>query len=72
MEWDRIERNWAHFKGNARRHWGRLSDAQLEHIEGKRERLAASLQQAYGVSSNMAEKQLAEWQNAQKNKSPFK
>ena len=33
MEWDRIERNWSHFKGNARRHWTRLSEAQLEHIE---------------------------------------
>ena len=72
MEWDRIERNWSHFKGNARRHWTRLSEAQLEHIEGKRERLAASLEETYALSKESAEKQLAEWQNAQKDKGPFR
>ena len=72
MDWDRIERNWHHFKGNARRHWVKLSDKQLDAIGGKRERLAGKIQEVYGISTETAEKQLAAWQHAQKEKSPFR
>jgi uncharacterized protein YjbJ (UPF0337 family) len=72
MDWDRIERNWQHFKGNARRHWHKLTDEQLEAIAGKRDELAGKIQEVYGVSKDIAEKQLAEWQKAQREKSPFK
>ena len=72
MNWDRIEGNWKHFKDNARRHWARLTDAQLELIAGKRDQLAGKIQEVYGVSKEIAEKQLSAWQSAQKESSPFK
>jgi uncharacterized protein YjbJ (UPF0337 family) len=72
MDWERIEGNWAHFKGNARRHWSKLTDEQLELVAGKRDRLAGKIQEVYGVSSEIAEKQLAEWQRAQRERSPFR
>ena len=66
MEWDRIAGNWLHFKGNALRHWRRLSAGQLDAIAGRREQLALEIQQTYSLSVEQAEKQLAAWQQAQK------
>lgn len=66
MEWDRIAGNWRHFKGNALRHWRKLSAGQLDAIAGRREQLALEIQQAYRLSVEQAEKQLAAWQQAQK------
>ena len=72
MDWARIAGNWAHFKGNALRHWRRLTAAQLEAIAGSREQLATHIQEAYRLSSEQAEKQLASWQQAQKERYFFK
>lgn len=72
MNWARIEANWKHYKGNAKRHWVKLSDEQLDTIAGKRELLAGKIQEVYGLSPEIAEKQLVSWQSAQKENSPFK
>ena len=72
MNWERIEANWTHYKGNAKRHWVKLSDAQLDTIAGKRELLAGKIQEVYGLSPEVAEKQLGSWQSAQKENRPFK
>ena len=72
MDWDRIAGNWQHFKGNARRHWVKLTDEQLDLIAGRRDQLAGKIQELYGISREMAEKQLAAWQAAQKENSPFR
>jgi len=72
MNWERIHENWHHFKGNARRHWAKLSPEQLDVIAGNREQLAEKIREVYGVSPETAEKQLASWQSAQREHSPFK
>ena len=61
MNWDRIEGNWKQFKGNAKQQWGKLTDDQLDVIAGK-------IQEAYGVTKDAAEKQLAEWQTRMKDR----
>jgi len=72
MEWDRIEGKWQHFKGNALLHWGKLTVDQLDASSGKREQLARKIQEAYRISGEEAEKQLAAWQHAQKERHPFR
>ena len=61
MNWDRIEGNWKQFKGSARQQWGRLSEDDLEVVAGKRDHLAGKIQEAYGITREASEKQLAEW-----------
>lgn len=68
MNWDRIEGNWKQFKGNAKQQWGKLTDDQLDVIAGKRTQLSGKLQEAYGISKEVSEKQITEWQNNQKDK----
>ncbi len=66
MNWDRIEGNWKQFKGNVKQQWGKLTDDQLDVILGKRDQLAGRIQESYGITKDEAEKQLAEWQDRQK------
>ena len=68
MNWDRIEGNWKQFKGNAKEQWGKLTDDQLDVIAGKRDVLAGKIQETYGLSKDLAETQLAEWEKRMKEK----
>ncbi len=63
MKWDLISTNWEEFKGKARQHWAMLTVAQLDAAAGHRDRVAASIQQAYGISKHAAEWQLSGWQH---------
>ncbi len=62
MNWDRIEGNWKQLKGNAKEQWGKLTDDQLDVINGQRQQMAGKIQELYGVTKQEAEKQIADWQ----------
>jgi uncharacterized protein YjbJ (UPF0337 family) len=62
MNWDRIEGNWKQFKGSALQHWGKLTDHQLDVVAGKRDLLLGRIQEAYGITKEETEKQLADWE----------
>jgi uncharacterized protein YjbJ (UPF0337 family) len=66
MNWDRIEGNWKQLKGNVKQQWGKLTDDHLEVIAGKRDQLVGTIPEAYGVTKDEAEKQIADWQHTQK------
>ena len=56
MNWDRVEGNWKQFKGQVQQKWGKLTDDDLDVIEGKRTELAGRLQERYGYAKHEAEK----------------
>jgi uncharacterized protein YjbJ (UPF0337 family) len=64
MNWDRVEGNWKQFKGKARQQWGKLTDDDLEVIEGKRTELSGKLQARYGYAKDEAEKNIDTWLNS--------
>ncbi|MEN3378147.1 MAG: hypothetical protein V7604_3502 [Hyphomicrobiales bacterium] len=64
MNWDRVEGNWKQFKGKARQHWGKLTDDDLDVIEGKRTELSGKLQARYGYAKDEAEKNIDTWLNS--------
>ncbi len=66
MNWDRIEGNWTQFKGSVREQWGKLTDDQFDVIAGKREHLVGKIQETYGITKEETEKQIAAWQERQK------
>ena len=63
MNWDRVEGNWKVFKGKVQQQWGKLTNDDLDVIEGKRTELAGRLQQRYGVAKDDAERQIDAWLN---------
>jgi uncharacterized protein YjbJ (UPF0337 family) len=65
MQWDRIESNWAHYRGIVKQRWSRLDDMGLDSIKGKRARLATLLQEEYGINEGESDEQIAAWQDSQ-------
>ncbi len=62
MAWDRVEGNWKQLKGKAQEKWGKLTNDQLDVINGRRETLAGKIQEAYGIGKDEAERQIADWE----------
>jgi uncharacterized protein YjbJ (UPF0337 family) len=62
MNWDRISGNWTQWKGRVRERWGKLTDDQLDVVAGRREQLSGRIQDAYGLSSDEADRQLRNWE----------
>ena len=62
MEWERISANWSHWRDRVRERWSRLSELELTAIAGRRDQLAARIQDTYGLSPEETERQLLNWE----------
>ena len=58
INWDQLKGNWTQFKGHVRQQWGKLTDDEIDQIEGQREILIGKLQERYGIAREEAEKQV--------------
>ena len=58
INWDQMKGNWTQFKGHVRQQWGKLTDDEIDQIEGQREILIGKLQERYGIAREEAEKQV--------------
>lgn len=58
MNWDVIKGNWNQFKGKAKVQWGKLTDDELDQIEGNRDQLIGRLQERYGYARDQAEREV--------------
>ncbi len=50
--------NWKQLKGKVREEWGKLTDDDLDQVEGKAEQLVGKIQERYGYQRAEAEKQV--------------
>lgn len=64
MNWDKIKGNWKQFKGQARTRWGKLTDDELDVIQGNREILVGKLQERYGIAKDQAEQQVRDFETS--------
>jgi uncharacterized protein YjbJ (UPF0337 family) len=64
MNEDQIKGNWKQFKGKVKEKWGKLTDDDLDVIEGRSEQLVGKLQERYGIAKQEAEKQYKEFVNS--------
>lgn len=63
MNWDRLEGSWKQYKGAIKENWGRLTDDNVDVIDGKRQQLVGRIQEQYGVAKNVAEQQVDDFLN---------
>jgi len=70
MNWLLVEQNWPQFKGVVKARWFQFSDEQLQSIGGKRPQLLAKIQETYGVSRAMAEREIKTFEARNKNFKP--
>ncbi len=66
MNWDRIAGNWKQLNGALREHWGRFTVDESLILAGKRMQAAGLQQERYGISKDMAQRALAEFQYRQR------
>lgn len=61
MNWDRIEGNWKQFRGKVLQQWGKLTNDDLDLVEGRRVELVGRIQERYGIAKDDAERQVDTW-----------
>jgi uncharacterized protein YjbJ (UPF0337 family) len=64
VNWDQIEGKWKQVKGRAQQKWGRLTDGDLEVIEGSRNELVGKIQERYGMARDAAEAEVDDWRRS--------
>ena len=62
MNSDIIAGNWKETKGKVKQQWGKLTNDQLDVIDGKREELTGEIQKAYGISRDEAQQQVQDFE----------
>jgi uncharacterized protein YjbJ (UPF0337 family) len=61
MNTDQMSGKWKQMKGAAKQQWGKLTDDDLQVIDGKRDTLIGKLQERYGMAKEEAQKKADEW-----------
>jgi uncharacterized protein YjbJ (UPF0337 family) len=66
MNTDVLKGKWLQLKGEVRRQWGKLTDDDLDQIEGNSEKMVGKLQERYGWARNDAEREVNDFLARQK------
>ncbi|NLD71634.1 MAG: CsbD family protein [Chloroflexi bacterium] len=59
MTEDILKGRWKQLRGEIRKQWGRLTDDDIDALEGESDRLLGVLQERYGYSRQRAEEELS-------------
>ncbi|WP_366556315.1 CsbD family protein [Aquibaculum sediminis] len=63
MNSDKLAGNWKQLRGKAQEKWGKLTNDDLDVIEGQRDQLVGRIQELYGKSKEEAEREVDEFSN---------
>lgn len=61
MNWDQVQGKWKQMKGSVKQQWGKLTDNDLEIIDGQKDKLVGRLQERYGITKEEASRQIQDW-----------
>jgi uncharacterized protein YjbJ (UPF0337 family) len=61
-----LKSRWAGLRGRVRQQWGKLSDEDLDQIQGDADALREKVQEVYGRSREQAEQELERWLGRQR------
>ncbi len=61
MNEDILTGKWTALKGRIREQWGKLTDDDLDQIQGRSEQLIGSIQERYGIARDEAQRQVDEF-----------
>ncbi len=62
MNDDIIKGHWKQFTGKVKENWGKLTNDDLDTIDGKREQLVGKIQERFGIARDEADKQVKNWE----------
>jgi uncharacterized protein YjbJ (UPF0337 family) len=61
MNSDQLQGKWKQMKGSVKERWGKLTDDDINVIDGKHDQLIGKIQEKYGIARDVAQKQVDEW-----------
>ena len=61
MNQDVLKGKWMQLKGEVRTQWGKLTNDDLDQIEGNTEKLVGKLQERYGYAREQAQEEYDRW-----------
>lgn len=61
---DIIEGKWENFKGDVQKKWGKLTNDDLDKINGNLSKLSGKIQEKYGQSKAEADKAVQDWKES--------
>jgi len=61
MNQDTLKGQWTQLKGAVREQWGKLTNDDVDQIQGKAEQLVGKIQERYGVARDEAQRQVDSW-----------
>lgn len=64
MNWDQVAGQWKQMKGSVKEKWGKLTDDDLNQINGQRDQFVGKLQERYGIAKEEAQRRADEWLKA--------
>ena len=65
MNSDQLQGKWKQVKGSVKERWGKLTDDDINVIDGKHDQLIGKIQERYGIAREAAQKQVDEWNAAE-------
>jgi len=61
MNTDVLQGKWNQLKGNVRKQWGKLTDDDVDQVQGDAEILAGRIQERYGRTKEQAKQEVDRW-----------
>jgi len=61
MNSDQMEGKWKQMKGSVKEKWGKLTDDDIDVINGRQDQLIGKIQERYGIAKEEARNQVDEW-----------
>ncbi|MEX2473325.1 MAG: CsbD family protein [Gemmatimonadota bacterium] len=68
MNKDELEGQWKQMKGRAKEKWGKLTDDDLDEIQGRQQVLVGKIQERYGHDREAAKKAVDSWMSEHKDR----
>ena len=63
MNKDILKGKWMQMRGDLRKQWGKLTDSDMDQIQGDAEKFIGKLQERYGYNREQAEKEVNDYMN---------
>ncbi len=61
MNTDQLQGKWKQMKGSVKERWGKLTDDDVNVINGRSDQLVGKIQEQYGIAKEEAQKQVDDW-----------
>jgi uncharacterized protein YjbJ (UPF0337 family) len=61
MNDDIFKGKWTQLKGSIKEQWGKLTDDEIEQLDGRKDQLVGKVQERYGIARDQAARDVDNW-----------